>query len=174
VTAIASLLALGAAATPGEWSVKHNPSDRSLGEFWRTAECGGATDTSGDTVYVVAPIMDYCTPAEADAAFIAAACNFIRSSEFAALVADAEALRAFALDVLEDFHLGDLDGGDRQDLAVKHGLLRSVEMTEPCGESCVCAEYGDFPMDCFRKTTRLTGKPGSDATLDPGTARSPQ
>lgn len=92
----------------------------------------------------------------ADAATVL--CAFIRSPEFAGMVADLAALRAFAQDALENFADGDLDGGTRQDLAVKHGLLRPVEVAQACGEHCVCAEYGDFPMECYRKTPRLTGK----------------
>lgn len=30
------------------------------------------------------------------------------------------------------------------------GLLVKVPVTEPCGDGCNCAEYGDFQQDCLR------------------------
>lgn len=46
-------------------------------------------------------------------------------------------------------HIGcDVDGGDVQDAAAKYGLLEKVLVSEPCGEYCVCQEYG-FPTDCY-------------------------
>ena len=47
---------------------------------------------------------------------------------------------------------GDISGGDLQDIALKYGLLEEVKMFCPCSESCVCAEVGEFPMICLRKT----------------------
>jgi hypothetical protein len=44
----------------------------------------------------------------------------------------------------------DVDGGTIQDYAEQCGLLVRVEVTEPCGERCWCAEYGDFPQRCLR------------------------
>lgn len=41
------------------------------------------------------------------------------------------------------------DGGDLQDLLTAAGVIAPVQVTTPCGEHCVCAEYG-FPMDCYR------------------------
>lgn len=61
---------------------------------------------------------------------------------------------AFAVEILnldEDW-IGDVDGGSLQDAAVKHGLLKPVEVTEACGEGCSCAAYGDFPQECFKPT----------------------
>lgn len=67
-------------------------------------------------------------------------------------------LRAFANAILEDFPDSCPDGFDIQDLAVKHGLLEPFEVTEPCDpDSCACAEFGDFPMSCYRRTNVLTG-----------------
>lgn len=68
---------------------------------------------------------------------------------------DRRNLLRFAAAVMEDWHEGDLDGGYRQDLAVKHGLLRVVRVGAPCGEECLCAEYGDFPQDCYQPTSLL-------------------
>lgn len=44
----------------------------------------------------------------------------------------------------------DLDGGSVQDKALELGILHKVEATEPCGESCGCAEFVEFPTDCNR------------------------
>lgn len=65
-------------------------------------------------------------------------------------------LERFGLAVLEESRneIGDVDGGWLQEEAVKLGLLVSVHVTEPCGEGCRCAEYGDFPQDCLRQSTR--------------------
>lgn len=49
----------------------------------------------------------------------------------------------------EDF--SDLDGGDLQDRAQECGLLEPIAATEPCGESCQCAELCDeWPAECLR------------------------
>ena len=45
---------------------------------------------------------------------------------------------------------GDLDGGSIQDKLEELGLLVEVEVSEPCGESCTCVEYGEFPQTCLR------------------------
>jgi hypothetical protein len=49
---------------------------------------------------------------------------------------------------------GDIDGGWLQDKAVECGVLIPVEATEPCIDpeqgNCACAEYGDFPLTCYR------------------------
>ena len=46
---------------------------------------------------------------------------------------------------------GDWDGGTIQDVAEKHGVLIRETWDEPCDpDHCVCAEYGDVPMECFR------------------------
>lgn len=46
---------------------------------------------------------------------------------------------------------GDWDGGEIQEVAVKHGVLREVTVTEPCSpEGCVCAEVDAFPLTCYR------------------------
>ena len=49
------------------------------------------------------------------------------------------------------FEGGSFDGGDIQDIAVKHGLLRIESRDEECGEVCACREYG-LPAECYRKT----------------------
>lgn len=46
-------------------------------------------------------------------------------------------------------YIGDVDGGELQDKATELGILVTKEATEPCCESCRCAEYG-FPTTCYR------------------------
>lgn len=47
-------------------------------------------------------------------------------------------------------------GDEMQDELEKLGLLEKVEVSEPCNigqedtMDCSCAEYGDWPTDCFR------------------------
>lgn len=47
------------------------------------------------------------------------------------------------------------DGVQIQELAVEHGLLKPEQRTERCGDTCSCAEYADFPVECFRKVKEL-------------------
>lgn len=69
------------------------------------------------------------------------------------------ALKAFANDMITAaFEGGSFDGGDIQDIAVKHGLLRIEQRTEECGDVCACRSEGDgFPAECYRKTALLRG-----------------
>lgn len=50
---------------------------------------------------------------------------------------------------------GNADGIRIQELAVEHGLLKPEQRTERCGDACSCAEYADFPVECFRKVKAL-------------------
>jgi|SRR6187399_84885 len=64
-----------------------------------------------------------------------------------------EKLAAYGAAILaasrEEF--GDLDGGFLQDKAAELGVLVEIQVTEACAEEgCHCAEYGDFPQNCFR------------------------
>jgi hypothetical protein len=62
-------------------------------------------------------------------------------------------LAAFGAWAAEEFReeLGDVDGGSAQDAMERLGVLVLVTVTEPCsGFSCRCAEYGDWPMQCYR------------------------
>lgn len=68
--------------------------------------------------------------------------------------AEIEALRAFADYIIDEYSL-EIEGV--QDIAVDHGLLTAVNVTEPCGPDCRCAEYG-FPAACYRKTALLKGE----------------
>lgn len=76
--------------------------------------------------------------------------------------AEAEKLRAFAKAVMDVWPMGDLDGGDLQEIAVRHGMLKPETRHEPCGENCSCAEYADAQeweggVVCYRKTPLLMG-----------------
>jgi Lar family restriction alleviation protein len=74
-------------------------------------------------------------------------------------------LRAFAQAVMEVWPMGDLDGGDLQEIATKHGMLKPETRNAPCGEACSCNEYAD-PYEwedgvvCYRKTALLLGTNG--------------
>ena len=59
----------------------------------------------------------------------------------------------FANDILDAAWEGnDINGGFLQDVALKHGLLKLIEVTEPCDpDNCGCAEFGIFPQVCHRK-----------------------
>ncbi len=45
--------------------------------------------------------------------------------------------------------VGDIDGGTAQDAAVACGVIEVREVTEPCGEDCVCSGIDDFPQGCY-------------------------
>jgi hypothetical protein len=59
-------------------------------------------------------------------------------------------LRGFARDVMSAWPDGGIDGGELQDIAVKHGLLIPETRIEACGENCACVYYG-FPTNCHRR-----------------------
>lgn len=59
------------------------------------------------------------------------------------------AFGAMALNAHRSPYPEDVDGGTLQELAVKTGVLESRRVTEPCGESCACAEIGAIPGDCY-------------------------
>lgn len=69
-------------------------------------------------------------------------------------------LKQFVKPILDhgDDCVGDWDGGELQDLAVKSGLYIEKTMTEPCNlgneefQACPCREYcyGDDSWECYR------------------------
>lgn len=76
-------------------------------------------------------------------------------------------LRAFAVEVMEAWPDGGIEGDDLQEIAVKHGLLAPDLRHEPCGEWCNCNCLGDFDsadwqrgVECYRRTALLTGEAG--------------
>ena len=96
----------------------------------------------------------------------------VSAEELSALLDAAEReakLRAFAVDVMACWPHGDVDGGDLQEIAEKHGLLRPETRNQPCDEEpnrCHCLEYGgrdEFPLTCYRKTELLTETRGDAA-----------
>jgi len=71
-------------------------------------------------------------------------------------------LRAFAQDVMGYWPEGAPDGGDLQELAEKHRLLKPETRHEPCGQECPCAECVDDNewgggVTCYRRTPLLMG-----------------
>lgn len=70
---------------------------------------------------------------------------------------EVEALRGFAQDIMEFWPHSELEGGDLQDFAAKHGLLEPETRTERCGENCICDIDSPFWV-CYRKTELLTGQ----------------
>lgn len=76
-------------------------------------------------------------------------------------------LKEFVFPILAhgDECVGDWDGGELQDLAVKSGLYIEKTMTEPCNlgreefVGCPCREYcyGDDSWECYRIAEFLLG-----------------
>ncbi|PCI54173.1 MAG: hypothetical protein COB36_10805 [Alphaproteobacteria bacterium] len=62
----------------------------------------------------------------------------------------------FMDEVLEHvFDGGGFDGVELQELASTFGILKTVEMQNPCGEACNCEALvgaDSFPLTCYRKT----------------------
>ena len=77
--------------------------------------------------------------------------GFVRGWTVTAL-ADVLRLAAFGAWAAREFRdsLADVDGGSAQDAMERLGVIAKHTVTEPCGEGCVCAEYGDFPHECFK------------------------
>ena len=73
-----------------------------------------------------------------------------REAEFAALKERLRQLEAFTAEIMDEWWTGDLDGGSRQDIALKHGVLTETIATEPCGENCNCSGCDDFPQTRYR------------------------
>lgn len=85
-------------------------------------------------------------------------------SRVKAVVAELDQLKEFAVEMINaSFEGGSFDGGDIQDIAVKHRLLRIERREVECGERCACREYG-FPAECYRKTPILGAGPKEIAT----------
>ncbi|MGY2157127.1 hypothetical protein [Pseudomonas tolaasii] len=85
-------------------------------------------------------------------------------SHVKAVAAERNQLKAFAVEMINaSFEGGSFDGGDIQDIGVKHGLLRIEQREEECGEGCACREYG-FPAECYRKAPLLRAQSEEVAT----------
>lgn len=121
-------------------------------ERMRLAACG---------VVALASTKESATKArEMHDKYWSASCHDVANivDKYMATLADIDALRGFAQDIMECWPHSELDGCDLQDIAEAHGLLKPETRTEACGENCACAEYGDFPAECYRKTSLLTGQ----------------
>ena len=65
-------------------------------------------------------------------------------------------LLAFANEMVNAaYEGGSFEGGEIQDIAVKHGLMRIEQRDDECGDACACREYG-FPAECYRKSDLLS------------------
>ena len=85
-------------------------------------------------------------------------------ARIAELERECGALREFALEIMECWPHGDVDGCDLEIAAFKHGLIamKDPKPTEPCGECCACSGYPTPEewaegIDCYVRTPLLTG-----------------
>lgn len=46
----------------------------------------------------------------------------------------------------------EIDGSDVQEWGEELRLLERVRALAACGDGCVCAEWDEFPTDCYRPT----------------------
>lgn len=82
----------------------------------------------------------------------------------------AESLRQFAIEIMEAWPHGDVDGADLQDIAIKHGLLVELIQHEPCHPTqCGCAdvvEPADWVrgVDCCVRGPSLAAPPAPQPT----------
>lgn len=74
--------------------------------------------------------------------------EMVKASEYDVLAARVAELRRFAVGILDLCPHTECEG--IQELAVNHGVLVEVTVTEPCGDNCECAEVSDFPLTCYR------------------------
>lgn len=135
-----------------EWSIDHS-AGRPILTFKKCSVI-----EAEDAEYVLSLVMKDQNPPAPVSAYTAvdmatAAAGGFRDGQTAAN----DSLKAFANEMIAAaFEGGSFDGGDIQDIAVKHGLLRIERRNEACGEVCGCTEYG-FPARCYRKTDLVKG-----------------
>ena len=85
-----------------------------------------------------------------------------------------ELLAKFTMEVLEDWpDMGSLDGGDLQDIAVKHNILIPHIVHGPCCDDCFCSEfYGNDEwqegVTCYRIADWLDRQPEQRNEADSG------
>lgn len=74
-------------------------------------------------------------------------------SQMASALEAEQKLAAFGAAVLSEHRgihgPGDVDAATLESLAEKHGVLERRQVTEPCGESCVCAQVDNIPGQCL-------------------------
>ena len=61
----------------------------------------------------------------------------------------------FSNEIIDKSNDGDIDCDTVNDLAVKYGLLKEIQVSEPCCDSCQCVDMvgiDEFPIGCYRKT----------------------
>lgn len=77
----------------------------------------------------------------------------------ATALADVLKLAAFGAWCAREFResLADVDGGSAQNAMERLGVIEKHEAQTPCGEGCVCVEYGDFPHQCYRFAPGVRG-----------------
>jgi hypothetical protein len=148
--------ALAAGPTPTPWNSQERLSASENHRGYSIISPGGWY------VAIVQPIDTDGITGGLNAAYIAAACNAAPEllAEVDRLTAERDGLRAdasgtaklaaFGAWCAQEFRreLADVDGGSAQDAMERLGLLKRIEVTQPCGEGCVCAEVG-FPADCY-------------------------
>lgn len=114
-----------------------------------------ATDVIAGALRTLAQLLDSDDGVVGAALYQAAARLEEQAEEIQRLQAEVEALRQFVNEIISGTLAGgSFDGGDIQEMAVQHGLLRSEQRDEACGDVCNCSEFG-FPCECFRKTALL-------------------
>lgn len=77
-------------------------------------------------------------------------------------IIEIQKFRAFARAIMKSWPEGDVDGGELQAIAVRHGLLTPTTLYAPCGDSCLCADtFGEDEfaegITCYRKVDWLIG-----------------
>ena len=87
------------------------------------------------------------------------------------VIAERDALRAFAQDVMRSWPEGYIQGDTLQESAEKAGLIAPKTVHGPCGDGCECRWHcsnDDFRdgVICYRKTALLMG--AGDPEGDPG------
>lgn len=75
-------------------------------------------------------------------------------------LAERDALRQFAREMMYAWPDGGIEGGELQESAVRCGLLTEVKRDQWCGDNCACAEFHDWdddalPVTCLRKAAWL-------------------
>lgn len=93
-----------------------------------------------------------CRPADRAMLATPAGAELLGAVAAAMRAEDATAkLAAFGAWCAREFRdsLSDVDGGSAQDAMERLGVIVKRVVTEPCGEGCVCIEYGDFPHECY-------------------------
>ncbi len=93
-----------------------------------------------------------CAPVPSDPGGWLAKARAALAQEPAPATTPVQRLAAFGAWCAREFRdsLSDVDGGSAQDAMARLGVIVKHTVTEPCGEGCVCAEYGDFPHECYK------------------------